>query len=142
MCAEALGISRKNIYRELKQPVKDRALKQQIEAAHRQHPAYGHCRMAIHLGINHKRAQRVMAKFNLRPPRRRIKRYSTVSTPHRSYHNLLIDLTVTAPHQVWCSDLSRFEYRGAVWYLATIEDLATRQILAKRIGSAMTVSWF
>lgn len=134
MCAEALGISRKNIYRELKQPVKDRALKQQIEAAHRQHPAYGHRRIAIHLGINHKRAQRVMAKFNLRPPRRRIKRYSTVSTPHHSYHNLLIDLTVTAPHQVWCSDLSRFEYRGAVWYLATIEDLATRQILAKRIG--------
>ena len=74
MCAEALGISRKNIYRELKQPVKDRALKQQIEAAHRQHPAYGHRRIAIHLGISHKRAQRVMTKFNLRPPRRRIKR--------------------------------------------------------------------
>lgn len=134
MCAEALGINRKNIYREWKQPVKDRALKQQIEAVHRQHPAYGHRRVAIHLGINHKRAQRVMAKFNLRPPRRRIKRYSTVSTPHHSYDNLLTDLTVTHPHQVWCSDLSRIAYRGTVWYLATIEDLATRQILAKRIG--------
>jgi putative transposase len=134
VCAEALGINRKNIYRELKQPAKDQALKQQIEAVHRQHPAYGHRRMAIHLGINHKRAQRVMAKFNLRPPRRWIKRYSTVSIPHHSYHNLLINLTVTEPHQVWCSDLSRLEYRGAVWYLATIEDLATRQILAKRIG--------
>lgn len=134
MCADALGISRKNIYRHLKQPAKDQALKQQIEAAHRQHPAYGHRRIAIHLGINHKRAQRVMAKFNLCPPRRQIKRYSTVSTPHHSYHNLLTDLTVTAPHQVWCSDLSRLEYRGTVWYLATIEDLATRQILAQRIG--------
>nr|PZN50774.1 MAG: IS3 family transposase [Chloroflexota bacterium] len=134
VCAEALGISRKNIYRELKQPAKDQALKQQIQAVHRQHPAYGHRRVALHLGINHKRAQRVMAKFNLRPPRRRVKRYSTVSTPHHSYHNLLSDLTVTEPHQVWCSDLSRLEYRGTVWYLATIEDLATRQILAKRIG--------
>jgi putative transposase len=134
VCAEALSISRKNIYRQSRQPAKDQALKEQIEAAHRQHPAYGHRRIAIHLGVNHKRAQRVMAKFNLRPPRRRIKRYSTVSTPHHSYHNLLNNLTVIEPHQVWCSDLSRLEYRGTVWYLATIEDLATRQILAKRIG--------
>ncbi len=134
MCSSALGVNRKNIYHEWKQPVKDRALKAEIEAVHRQHPAYGHRRVALHLGINHKRAQRVMAKFNLRPPRRKIKRYSTVSTPHHSYHNLLCDLTVAHPHQVWCSDLSRIVYRGTVWYLATIEDLATRQIMAKNIG--------
>jgi putative transposase len=118
----------------LQQPAKDQALKQQIEALHRHHPAYGHRRVAIHLGINHKRAQRVMAKFNLRPPRRRLKRYSTVSTAQHNYRNLLKELDVTRPHQVWCSDLSRIEYRNAVWYLTTIEDLATRQILAKRIG--------
>lgn len=134
VCAEALGISRKNIYRQLKQPTKDHLLKQQIEATHRQHPAYGHRRVAIHLSINRKRAQRVMAKFTLRPPRRRVNRYSTVSTPHHTYHNLLTDMTVAHPHQAWCSDLSRIEYRGTVWYLATIEDLATRQIMAKRIG--------
>lgn len=134
VCAEALGINRKNIYRELKQPVKDQALKQQIEAVHRDHPAYGHRRVAMHLAINHKRAQRVMAQFNLRPPRRRIPRYSTVSTPHHTYSNLVNDLTVTHPHQVWCSDLSRMGYRGTIWYLATIEDRVTRQILATRLG--------
>ena len=132
--AEALGINRKNIYREWKQPVKDVALKQQIEAVHQQHPAYGQRRIALHLGINHKRAQRVMAKFNLRPPRRRVKRYSTISTPHHHYRNLLNDLEITHPHQVWCSDLSRMVYRGTIWYLATIEDLATRQIIAVKIG--------
>ena len=134
VCAQALGIQRKNIYRESKQPVKDIALKQQIEAVHRAHPVYGHRRIALHLGINHKRAQRVMAKFNLRPPRRRVKRYSTVSTPHHTYRNLLNDLTLTHPHQVWCSDLSRMVYRGTIWYLATIEDLTTRQIIAAKIG--------
>lgn len=134
VCAEALGIQRKNIYRERKQPVRDVALKQQIEAVHRVHPAYGHRRVALHLGINHKRAQRVMAKFNLRPPRRRVKRYSTVSTPHHTYPNLLNNLTITHPHQVWCSDLSRLVYRGTIWYLATIEDGATRQIIAANIG--------
>ena len=88
----------------------------------------------MHLDINHKRAQRVMAKFNLRPPRRRIPRYSTVSTSHHSYSNLLKDMIVSTPHQVWCSDLSRLVYRDSVWYLATIEDRATRQILAARLG--------
>jgi hypothetical protein len=112
VCAEALGLNRKNIYRRLKRPQKDQALKQQIEAVHREHPAYGHRRIAIHLGINHKRAQRVMAKYDLRPPRRRVKRYSTVSTPHHTYRNLLKCLSVTQPHQVWCSDLSHIIYRG------------------------------
>lgn len=134
MCAAALGINRKNIYRPLQQPARDQALKQQIEAVHREHPAYGHRRVAMHLGINHKRAQRVMAKFNLRPPRRRIPRYSTVFTPHHTYSNLLKDMTVSTPHQVWCSDLSRLVYRGTSWYLATIEDWATRQVVAARIG--------
>jgi len=43
-------------------------------------------------------------------------------------------VSVTQPHQVWCSDLSRIDYRGTIWYLATIEDLATRQIMAQRMG--------
>lgn len=134
MCAAALGINRKNIYRPLKQPAKDQALKQQIETVHREHPAYGHRRVALHLGINHKRTQRVMAQFNLRPPRRRIPHYSTVSTPHHTYHNLLKSMTVTQAHQVWCSDLSRLIYQGTICYLATIEDHATRQMIAARIG--------
>lgn len=116
-------------------PLKDESLKENIQVVHRQHPAYGHRRIALHLGINHKRAQRVMTKFNLRPPRRRIKVYSTNSTPHHNFKNLLKDiLNITQPHQVWSSDLTRLVYRGSVWYLATIEDLATRQIIAQQIG--------
>lgn len=135
LCADALGISRKNIYRQQRQPIKDLALKHQIEAVHRDHPAYGHRRVALHLGINHKRAQRVMAQFKLRPPRRRSKHYTTCSTTPHPYHNLLKDLNaITQPHQVWCSDVSRMVYQGTIWYLATIEDLATRQIMAHRIG--------
>jgi putative transposase len=135
VCAKALGINRKNIYRQCRQPVKDLLLKHQIEAVHRDHPAYGHRRIALHLGINHKRAQRVMAHFKLRPPRRRITRYSRRSTTHHPYQNLVKALhPITQPHQVWCSDVSRLVYQGTVWYLATIEDLATRQIMAHRIG--------
>ena len=72
-----------------------------------------------------------MAKYKLRPPRRRVKSYSTVSTPHHTYHHLLADVeAITQPHHVWCSDLTRIVYRGTIWYLATIEDIATRQVMA------------
>jgi hypothetical protein len=36
---------------------------------------------------------------------------------------------------VWCSDLTRIVYRGTVWYLATIEDVVTRQIIARKVGN-------
>lgn len=76
-----------------------------------------------------------MAKFNLHPPRRTTRKYTTSSTTPHTYHNLLKELgTIRLPDQVWCSDLSRFVYRGTIWYLATIEDLATRQIIAHRMG--------
>ncbi len=66
---------------------------------------------------------------------RRTKTYATVSTPHHTYHNLLADVAeITQPHHVWCSDLTRIVYRSTIWYLATIEDIATRQILARQIG--------
>lgn len=134
LTAQALGVNRKNIYRQWHMPVKDQALKRQIEAVHRQHPAYGHRRIALHLGINHKRAQRVMAKFRLRPPRRRIKRYTTRSFPQHRYRNQIMDLSITQAHQVWSSDLSAIRYQGKWWYLATVEDVATRQIMAVKLG--------
>jgi transposase InsO family protein len=134
VCAQVLGIEHKHIYRRLRLPPKDAHLKACIQALHRQHPAYGHRRVALHLGINHKRTQRVMAHFNLHPPRRRRQAYSTRSTTHHTYKNRLKGLAITQLHQVWCSDLTRLVYRGTIWYLASIEDVTTRQIVARQLG--------
>ncbi len=43
---------------------------------------------------------------------------------------------VAHPHQAGCSDLDRFDYRGTVWYLATIKNLATRQRVAETFRQA------
>lgn len=55
--------------------------------------------VALELGINHKRAQRVIAKFNLHPPRRHIKQYATVSTQAHPYQNFIKDLVIDQPHK-------------------------------------------
>lgn len=75
-----------------------------------------------------------MNKFDLKPPRRKIKYFCTRSTSHHNYSNLIQDLEINQPHQVWCSDISYIKFQGGFWYLATIEDLITRQIMSARVG--------
>ena len=135
--AEAVGISRKNIYRHLKRPPKDLALVVEINEAHKTHPAYGQYKMALHLGINHKRAERVMKRFGIKAPRVKSKKYfCTVSVFNHNYTNLIASISPKqfTPHLIWVCDVSYFKYQGQFWYLATIEDLATRQVLASKVG--------
>ena len=105
-----------------------------IKRAHIKHPAYGHRRLAWHLGVNHKRILRVMKKFDIKPPRRRVRHWCTNSTNHHTYTNLIKDIVPTKEHELWCSDTTFIKFQGRFWYLVGIEDIYTRQILAARVG--------
>ncbi|USN92348.1 MAG: transposase [Candidatus Nomurabacteria bacterium] len=65
-----IGYSRTHHYYHHKQPQKDWHTKQLIEAVLREHPGYGHKRLATHLKINKKRVLRVMKLFGIKPYRR------------------------------------------------------------------------
>jgi putative transposase len=141
--AEALGVRRKNIYREGKQEQKDLLVKTAIEEVHARHPAYGHKRVALELKLNHKKIRRVMKKYGIKPPRRKIHHFCTRSTSHHTYTNLIKELRPNRLHEVWCSDVSFLKYRGVFWYLITIVDIVSRQIVAAEVGkkhnSALTL---
>ena len=132
--AKAVGISPKHLHRISKLDQKDELLKQQIINVHKTHKAYGHRRVAWELNINHKRARRVMKKFNLKPPRRKSHCYTTRSVFNHNYTNLIKNITPSYPNHIWCSDVSYFKYQGKFWYLATIEDLFTRRIMSAQVG--------
>lgn len=136
VCAEALGVSRKNIYRSNKQLIKDQELVDLINEAHIHHPAFGQYRMALELKVNHKRTERVMKLFGIKPPRRKNHHYCTQSTYAHNYTNLIREIVPEkfVPHLIWTADVSYFKFQGEFWYLAVIEDVATRQILAARVG--------
>lgn len=129
-----MGISPSHLNRVTKQKLKDQQLRNQIEGAWKTHKAYGALRLGIHLGINKKRISRVMKKFNIKPPRRKTKKFCTRSTSHHTYTNLIRDLIPTRKNQIWASDVSFFYFAGRWWYLATIEDLFTREILAAQVS--------
>ncbi len=63
--ARALGITRSTLYYSPRAPSKDLALKARIEETLRQHPSFGHRRLAKELQINKKRVLRVMHRFGL-----------------------------------------------------------------------------
>jgi len=75
-----------------------------------------------------------MKIFGLKPPRRKSNFYTTRSTSHHAFTNLIKGFIPTKANQLWCSDLSYIKFQGKFWYLATIEDIFTREIVGANIG--------
>jgi len=130
-----LGVNRKNIYYQTKKESQDLALKADIHKAWEEHPTYGQINLATHLGVNHKRIGRVMRKFGLKPPRRKVKKFScTQSTPHHQYQNLIKDWKPERVNQLWCSDTTYLKYQSSFWYLVTVIDIYTREVIGFAVG--------
>jgi transposase InsO family protein len=114
---------------------KDLQIKQDIEQLHLVHPAYGHRRLAVGLKYSPNRILRIMHKFGIKPPRRRIKRhYLTKLASNHSYTNLIKNLVPSVPSQILASDLTYLEYQGKFVYLATVVDIFTREIISAEIS--------
>lgn len=135
--AKELGISRASLYYKPKLPAKDLKLKVDIEKVMKDNKAYGHKRIATALEINKKRALRVMKLFHLKPQRSRKKpaKPKDLGQEPMIIPNLLIGTIVDAQNQIWVCDFTYLPYFGKFMYLATIEDLFTRQVLSWAIST-------
>ena len=134
-CAKA-EISRNSLYYKPKLPAKDLFLKGQIEGILLEHKSYGHRRIALALGINKKRASRVMKLFNIKPKKSRKKpRFKKNKFPKNSAKNLILEMKINKPNQVWVSDFTYISYQSKFMYLATILDAFTREVIAWNIAS-------
>jgi len=123
-----VGISRTHQYYRPRQPAKDWQTKQLIEMALRDHPSYGHKRLAIHLKINKKRVLRVMKLFGIKPYRRTTPK--VYKKPKDSvFPNLLLTETPGRPGDIYASDFTYIKHRGKWLYVATIIDIYTREIV-------------
>lgn len=135
--AKSMEISRSSLYYKSRMNIKDQIIKEQILATLRDHPAYGHRRIAIHLGFNKKRILRVMKKYKLKPLIRRSKK------PHKkddldkkamSYTNWLKRLCPFVPNTFWATDFTYMWFQGRFYYLATVLDVYSREIIGVAIS--------
>jgi len=104
------------------------------EAGH--YPKYGSRRLTrqlrrapYHYRVNRKRIQRMMRQKNLLRPQKRAKCRTTNSQhPFPRYPNLVMDLQVDHPEQLWVCDITYVRLGNGFIYLAVIMDVFTRAI--------------
>lgn len=138
--AQAQSISRSSLYYQPKQPAKDWLLKNQIEAVLHDHPSYGHKRIALELGVNHKRALRAMKLFGLKPYRRRGRKWKKPKDLGLVHQNLLHQLPFPdRPNLAWASDFTYIPFHSRTVFLATIVDLYNRTVVGWSLLTSHTV---
>ena len=133
-----MNINSKNLHYQSKKEVKDLIVKKQIEDVFKDHPAYGHRRLAIQLKMNKKKIRRIMKKFGLRPPRLWYqKKYLTVQNKQYAdeFNNLIKDIINPQANEIWASDLTYLKYQERFLYLAAIQDIATKEVVACNLGN-------
>lgn len=130
--AASTNTSRRSLYYVPKQPTKDWHTKQLIGAALRDHPSYGHKRLAIHLKINKKRVLRVMKLFGIKPYRRTTPKLYR-KPKHSVFPNYLMTEEPHGPGDIYASDFTYIKYQGKWVYVATVLDVYTREIVGVSI---------
>ena len=140
-----LGCSRSSYYYQPKQrnEAEDRAA---IESVAAEWPTYGYRRVTKQLRrqewvINKKRVQRLMQEMGLQVKTKR-KTRKTTNSDHDfpRYPNLVQDLAIVRPEQVWVSDLTYIRLRYEFVYLAVIMDVFTRSIRGWHLGRGLDQS--
>ena len=117
-----------------------------------QHVTYGTRRMRSQLRrspygyrLNRKRVQRIMRREGLlRPVKRRKCRTTNSDHPYPRYANLVKDLEITYPEQVWVCDITYIRLGQGFVYLAIVMDVFTRLIrgwqLSKMLDQELTIA--
>ena len=141
--AARLGVSRSSLYYAQKRPKRDAEDKVKILAVMTDHLAYGHRRVAIALKMNHKKVARLMKKFGLKPLLHRGKRPQKpgdCGQPETGVTNVLKLLRPMEPNVVWAGDFTYLWFQDRFWYVATIIDVFTREIVGWHIANHHTTS--
>ena len=122
---EPLGISADNL-----------ALMRRIDEQYLKTPCYGRRKMGKVLGIDDRRAGRLMRRMGLEAsyPKPRL---SQNTTEHRIYPYLLRNMKIVRPNQVWSSDITYVPMPRGWMYLTVVMDWFSRYVLSWRLSNTL-----
>jgi transposase InsO family protein len=138
-----LGCPRSSYYYQAREP-DNQALKEAITQVAASWPTYGYRRITAQLRregwlVNSKRVRRLMGQLGFQGKVYRKKRRTTNSDhPFPRYPNLVQDLEVVRPDQVWVADITYIKLCWEFVYLAVILDLFTRCIRGWNLGRSLS----
>lgn len=137
-----LGLARSSFYHQAK-PVDEDELRAALLQLAGQYPTYGYRRLTALLKrtgwtVNHKRVQRLMAEMGLqRPLKRRKKRTTDSQHNFPRYPNLVTDLEILRPDEVWVADITYVRLAHDFVYLAVIMDVFTRAVRGWQLSRSL-----
>lgn len=111
-------------------------LQRQIDELYMAHPFYGSRKIAVILGINRKRAQRLMHQMGIEAHYAK-PNLSRAALGHRIYPYLLRGLSIERVHQVWSIDITYIPLRQGFLYLVAILDWYSRYILSWELSNTL-----
>jgi len=141
--ARKLGVSRASLYYKPKKPPEDEEDKNKILAVMADHPAYGARRVGIALGMNRKKTKRLMRKNGLTPRIRRgfrLTKPDDQGRPATAVVNVLKALCPIQTNVVWAGDFTYLWFEDRFWYVATVIDVFTREIVGWHIANHHTTA--
>jgi transposase InsO family protein len=150
LICEVLGFPRSSYYY---QPSRrdDEALKAALKDVAAEWPTYGYRRLTVqvrrdkHIVANSKRVRRLAKLLHLgRKHKRKTRRTTNSEHPFPRYPNLVQDLEIVRPDQVWVVDITYIHLKTEFVYLAVIMDVFTRSIrgwyLSRNLDQDLTLT--
>ena len=145
-----LGVPRSSVYYAVRAPLDEAVLKTALLDLAAEWPTFGYRRLTrimkrLGWSVNAKRVRRWMDELNLcgAAPARKCR---TTDSRHAfpRYENLVKDLEIVRPEQVWVADITYIRLHREFVYLAVIMDVFTRRIrgwqLSRSIDQGLTLA--
>jgi putative transposase len=116
------------------------SLMRRIDEEYLRTPFYGSRKLALVLGINRKRVQRLMRLMRIEAIYQK-RRTTWPGAGHKIYPYLLRNMAVTRPDQVWAGDITYVPLRHGFLYLTVVLDWYSRCVLSWRLSNTLTGSF-
>jgi transposase InsO family protein len=145
LLGDLVGCSRSSYYHQAKEP-DETEIKAAIKDEAGEWPTYGYRRITAQLRrqgwvVNRKRVRRLMQEMDIKAKiKRRSRRTTNSDHPFPRYPNLVQELEIVRPGQVWVSDITYIRLRYEFVYLAVIMDVFTRCIRGWHLGRGLDQS--
>jgi putative transposase len=139
---EVLGVPRSSAYYRPR-PDEDRRMRDALIDVAGRWPTYGYRRLTKQLQreghtVNAKRIRRLMHELGIAGEApRRVPRTTDSNHAYPRFANLVEDLKVERPDQVWVADITYIRLKEDFVYLAVIMDIFTRKIRGWHLGRSL-----
>ena len=137
-----LGLARSSFYHQAREADESDLRAALLELAG-QYPTYGYRRLTALLKragwtVNHKRVQRILGEMGLqRPLKRRKKRTTDSQHDFPRYPNLVAEMKILRPDEVWVADITYVRLARDFVYLAVIMDVFTRAVRGWQLSRSL-----